>query len=393
MTNYDRYMMNKRVLSKKLLSMIAALAMMGGSVAQAEKLPPNAIPLNVPGTYTLPAPPPNFDPEKATPADLEAYGLPPMPDKNTNPKAHSNWLNAVSMQNRITPVLEKTNLFHMPHHAAPAGLSNGEQRKTDNGLVARSNTTAVGSYNWSGYAIYNAAAPFTTEAVAGSYVVPVARNPFGECPNHPQYEVRYSSAWVGIDGFANNALIQNGIEADSYNDCAGAYEYYAPWIEWIPGPEYRVSNAPVQAGDYIFVQTWTGSPTTGCYFWANESQQWYGTICTSASALGGNPIAGTSVEWVTERPYTGEGSLGLAPLTNYVTIPWWQSYAWNYAASSPTYNYPGYAPSGTAYLVYAVDDNGTTLISYPFLTGTDSTFFYDYNTAYCTPGATCTPRY
>jgi Peptidase A4 family len=223
--------------------------------AQAQKLPPNAIPLNVPGTYTLPAPPPNFDPEKASPDELQAYGLPPMPDKTGNPKAHSNWLNAVAMPNRIVPALEKTNLFHLPHHAAPAAISKGEQQqKADDGSVARSNTSVVGSYNWSGYAIYNATAPFGTEAVAGSYVVPVARNPFGECPNNPQSEVRYSSAWVGIDGFANDALIQNGIEADSYNDCAGAYQYYAPWIEWIPGPEYRVPNAPVAAGDYIFVQ-------------------------------------------------------------------------------------------------------------------------------------------
>ena len=374
----------------KSVSIAGVLTVGVSMTAQAEKLPPNAIPLNVPGTYTLPAPPPNFDPEKASSDELLAHGLPPMPDKTANPKQHADWLNAVSMPNQIIPVLEKTNLFHMPHHAAPAALSGSEQQTVGK---AGSNATAAVSYNWSGYAIYNPSGAFGTEAVAGSYVVPVARNPFGECPKSPQYEWRYSSYWVGIDGFANDALIQNGIEADSYNDCAAAYQYYAPWIEWIPGPEYRVSNAPVAAGDYIFVQTWTVTSTTGCFFWANESQQWSSSICSSAGALGGNPITGASVEWVSERPYTGQGSLGLAPLTNYVTVPWWQSYAYNYAASSPTFNYPGYAPSGTAYLVYAVDDNGSTLISYPFLTGADSTFFYDYNTAYCTPGATCTPRY
>jgi Peptidase A4 family len=367
----------------------AVIFTVGVSVtAQAQKLPPNAIPLNVPGTYTLPAPPPNFDPEKASPDELQAYGLPPMPDKNANPKAHVNWLNAVSMPNRIVPVLEKTNLFHMPHRAAPRNLSRSELAL----MPGNSNAAAFGSYNWSGYAVYNPVAQFQIEAVAGSYVAPVARNPFGQCPNSPLSEWRYSSYWVGIDGFANDTAFQNGIEADSYNDCAEAYQYYAPWIEWFPGPEYQLSNAPAAAGDYIFIQNWTLTPTTGCFFWANESQQWDGSICTSAGALGGSPITGTSVEWITERPYTGEGSLGFAPLTNYVTVPWWQSYAWNYAASSPTYNYPGYAPSGTAYLVYAVDDNGT-LISYPYLTGFDSTFFYDYNTAYCTPGATCTPRF
>jgi|SRR6516164_9654804 hypothetical protein len=379
-----------------LKNLSTALVTLGlvSMTAQAHSPPPNAIPLNIPGTYTLPAPPPDFDPEKASPAELEAFGLPPMPDKSANPLAHSHWLNVVSMPRITNPVLEKTNVFHLPHHAAPAGpLLNGEQQRVADPAAGSNTAASNGSYNWSGYAIYNPAGPFRAEAVAGSYVVPVARNPIGECPNHPLNVWRYSSYWVGIDGFNNNALFQNGVEADRYNDCTTKTQYYAAWIEWIPGPEYRVTNLTVAAGDYIYIQNWLTTPTTGCFFWANESENWSSSICTSAAALGGNAIAGTSVEWITERPYTGYGTTGFAPLTNYVTAPWWQSYAWNYTASSPTYNYPGNAPSGTPYLVYAVDDNGTTLISYPYLTGKDATFFYDYNTAYCTPGATCTPRY
>jgi hypothetical protein len=361
----------------------------GGTVGTS--LPAHAIPLNIPGTYTLPAPPAGFDPSTASPAALQAYGLPPMPDKQANPKAYAAWLNAVSIPNRITPVLEKTNVYHLPRRAAPAGAAppiGAEQQSLESPIES----TLLGSLNWSGYAVYNSSGPFTIEAVAGTYVVPVARNPFGQCPNHPQFDV-WSSYWVGINGLdSTDALFQHGVEADSYNDCAGSYQYYAPWIEWIPGPEFRVLNAPVAAGDYFFIQNWTGSTTTGCFFWANNSQQWQGSICTSASALGGNAITGTSVEWITERPYTGEHASGLAYLTNYVTVPWWETYAYNYTAGSPTFNYPGSAPSGSVYQVYAVDDGGG-LISYPYLTGTDSIFFYDYGSAYCVPSASCVPRY
>jgi hypothetical protein len=324
-----------------------------------------------------------------SPAQLQEYGMPPRPDRAANPKAYSNWRNAVSIGNRVTPVLERTAIFHLPRQSA---LENSKtpSKEAERQLTESPIQAVAGSLNWSGFAVYNPGA-FGKEAVAGSVVVPVARDPFGQCPSKPLYDV-WSSYWVGIDGLTNNALFQNGVEADGYNDCSGSYQYYAAWIEWIPGPEFRVTNAPVNAGDYIFIENWTTSTTTGCFYWGNVSQQWAATICTSANALGGNPITGTSVEWISERPYTGEHASGFAYLTNYVTVPWWQSYAYNYTSANPTIYYPGSAPAGTLYLVYAVDDSGG-LISYPYLTGTDSIFFYDYGSAYCAPGANCTPRY
>jgi len=85
--------------------------------------PAHAIPLKIPGTYTMPAPPAGFDPATASPAVLQAHGLLPMPDKQANPKAYAAWLNAVSIPNRITPLLERTNVYHLPRRAAPAGAT------------------------------------------------------------------------------------------------------------------------------------------------------------------------------------------------------------------------------------------------------------------------------
>jgi Peptidase A4 family len=378
------------------LGLVALLAIAPGAHAQlaaapgggaGPSLPPNAIPLNMPGTYTLPAPPAGFDPQTASPAALQAYGMPPAPDKQTNPKAYAAWLNAVSIPNRITPTLQKTNIYHRPLQAAPARaqVPMGVEQEP------QENSTLTDSYNWSGYAVYNSAEPFQIEAVAGTYVAPVARNPFGQCPSNPYYDV-YEASWAGIDGLGSSVVFQGGTEADSYNDCAGSYQYYYAWLEWYPGPTYLLLDAPVEGGDYIFIENWTASTTSGCWFWANESEQWATSVCSSASSVGGSAVAGASVEWIVERPYTGEHATGFGYLTNYVTIPWSETFAYNYTSGSPTYNYPGSAPSGAVYQIYAVDDSGG-LISYPYLVGVDSILFYDYGSAYCAPGASCVPRY
>lgn len=68
-----------------------------------------------------------------------------------------------------------------------------------------------------------------------------------------------SSYWVGIDGFSNSVLVQNGTEADACNDCAGNWAYYAAWYEYIPNPETRIVGAPVYGGDYVLIYTWAAT--------------------------------------------------------------------------------------------------------------------------------------
>jgi Peptidase A4 family len=341
--------------------------------------------------YALPAPPKGFNPATASPAELQAFGLPPRPSQQENPKGYASWLNAVSIPNRITPVLEQMDIYSRPMQEAPAGGASESQAKAHAmaGPSAPAASTLIGSLNWAGWSVYDGSAPFKLEAVVASYVVPVARNPFGNCPSTPQYDV-WSVSWVGIDGLGNSTLVQNGTLATSYNDCAASYTYYYPWFEYLPNPITAVVNAPVEGGDYVWIQTWAASSTEACAYWSNQSQQWAGGLCYTKPS-GGINIQGASVEWITERPYTGEGTHGYARLTNYVTVPFWESYAYNYQSSSPTYYYAGYNPTGTLYQVYGVDDSNN-LNSYPYLAGIDSIFFYDYGSAYCVSGS-CVPRY
>jgi Peptidase A4 family len=70
---------------------------------------------------------------------------------------------------------------------------------------------AVGweSSNWSGYA-ETSSAPYTS--VSGQWTVPTVTGPSGS----------YSAAWIGIDGFNNDSLIQTGTEQD-YSGGSGQY--------------------------------------------------------------------------------------------------------------------------------------------------------------------------
>ena len=67
-----------------------------------------------------------------------------------------------------------------PARAAP--LSAEQQ------LMERPIEAVSGSRNWSGFTVYNASVPFKIEPLVGTYAVPVARNPFVQCPNM-QYNV------------------------------------------------------------------------------------------------------------------------------------------------------------------------------------------------------------
>ena len=67
-----------------------------------------------------------------------------------------------------------------PARAAPLSA---EQQLMERPIEAES-----GSGNWSGFTVYNASVPFKIEPLVGTYAVPVARNPFVQCPNM-QYNV------------------------------------------------------------------------------------------------------------------------------------------------------------------------------------------------------------
>jgi hypothetical protein len=120
---------------------------------------------------------------------------------------------------------------------------------------------------------------------------------------------------------------------------------------------------------------WNSSPTAGHAYLVNFTANVKVSIAFSAPA--GTTLQGNSVEWIVERP---EVNSGLATLTNYVAMATSIDTAWDYKAATPSYYYPGNAPTGTVYAITMLDESGLP-ISYPSASGSPDVCVYDKGSA------------
>lgn len=149
------------------------------------------------------------------------------------------------------------------------------------------------SSNWSGYVITGKKRKF--KRISGEWTVPFVL---------PTSRSTYSSAWIGIDGFNNDNLIQTGTAHHFVN---GTAHYYA-WWEILPSAETRISS-PVSPGDVMraYIVKLKGSKWLICL--QNLSRKW--TFKTVQQYNG--PQA--SAEWIVEAPTVNGTQSSLARLT------------------------------------------------------------------------------
>ena len=150
------------------------------------------------------------------------------------------------------------------------------------------------STNWSGYA----ATGRTYTSVSASWVEPT-----GTCTSGH----KYSSFWVGLDGFNSGTVEQTGSEVD----CSGRTPQYYSWYEMYPAYPVNFSNT-VRPGDHF-----TGSVTFngGSSFTlklSDTTQGWSHTVNASLSGA-----ARSSAEVIVEAP---SSSSGVLPLANFGTV-------------------------------------------------------------------------
>jgi len=158
----------------------------------------------------------------------------------------------------------------------------------------------VSYYNWSGYADDNSSGNTYTKVI-GSWTQPTMT-----CGKEGQIAV----FWVGLDGFNNSTVEQDG----TYGECYGGVAYYGTWWEMYPTNSIQTVGTP-EPGDaiqakVIFVGgryhlTVTDTTTTSASF---TTSQTCATDLTCARA---------SAEWIGER--VGE-TTGLYPLAHF--SPW-----------------------------------------------------------------------
>jgi len=163
-----------------------------------------------------------------------------------------------------------------------------------------SGTTSVGSYNWSGYA------DSSTTANTFTGVSATWRQPATQCS--PEQEL--TAYWVGLDGFSNATVEQDGTLAYCFEGVA----YYYTWWEMFPGASVTVGST-VQPGDVIAasVERRATSYTLALRDYTNPANSFSTvqscTTCTNESA-----------EWIAERPAFPIGITPLAYFRNWTPV-------------------------------------------------------------------------
>jgi len=152
------------------------------------------------------------------------------------------------------------------------------------------------SSNWSGYA----ATTGTYTSVSASWTEPT-----GTCSG----SAKYSSFWVGLDGYNSGSVEQTGSEVD----CSGSTPLYYAWYEMYPNPSVSYSNR-VRPGDHFNSSvTYTGSNHFSLFI-QDTTQGW---SHTTTGTLAGAPRS--SAEVIVEAPCcTSSG--GILPLANFGTV-------------------------------------------------------------------------
>jgi hypothetical protein len=152
------------------------------------------------------------------------------------------------------------------------------------------------STNWSGYA----ATTGTYTSVSASWTEPT-----GICSG----SAKYSSFWVGLDGYNSGSVEQTGSEVD----CSGTRAVYYAWYEMYPAASVSYSNT-VRPGDHFNASvTYTGSNNFNLTI-SDTTQGW---SHTHVGILAG--AARSSAEVIVEAPCcTASG--GILPLADFGTV-------------------------------------------------------------------------
>jgi hypothetical protein len=159
---------------------------------------------------------------------------------------------------------------------------------------ALGHTSAVAYYNWSGYADTSTTANTFTK-VSGQWRTPRVR-----CNR----EDELTSEWVGIDGFSNRTVEQDG----TLGWCYEGHASYFTWWEMYPTAAIEVGNE-LHPGDRVAASvTRTGTQYTLALTDFTHPANSFSTTQTCATCQN------TSVEWIAERP---SFTIGLAPLADY----------------------------------------------------------------------------
>ncbi|HEY1740523.1 MAG TPA: G1 family glutamic endopeptidase [Acidimicrobiia bacterium] len=181
--------------------------------------------------------------------------------------------------------------------------------------------------NWSGYADDNSTGK-TYTAVSGSW-----KQPAVTCPKN---EDELAVWWVGLDGFSNATVEQDGTMAFCFK---GTPAYYT-WWEMFPTNSIQVVGSSVKPGDTIAASVKFASNKYNLTI--TDSTHAANSFAKSQTCAAAQPCKRASAEWIAETP---GGSRGLWPWPSFGT--------WSLTNASAT--------AGTAGAISTFPDNEITI--------------------------------
>lgn len=159
---------------------------------------------------------------------------------------------------------------------------------------------------WSGCAIPGG----KWESITGTWNVPTAEagidDPPGKDGNYWMY------AWVGLDGYGENELLQIGVS--HFIDKDGRALYWG-WYEWLPSGPQSISNWSVKPGDMVcgfveYLKDGAGKNVGGSITIVNLTTGEHFSLDLNPPA--GVGMLGGSAEWIVEDPGSGYPDFSLA---------------------------------------------------------------------------------
>ena len=186
----------------------------------------------------------------------------------------------------VRPAVRGWNPGGVMHHVSGVSPAAGGVRHADQ------------STNWSGYAVTGGTGAFTS--ISASWTEPT-----GTCSG----SAKYSSFWVGLDGYNSSTVEQTGSEVD----CSGRTAEYYSWYEMYPAYPVNFSNT-VRPGDHFTGSVTFNGGSSYTLKLSDTTRGWSHTINASLSGA-----ANSSAEVIAEAPCcTASG--GILPLAHFSPV-------------------------------------------------------------------------
>jgi hypothetical protein len=293
---------------------------------------PQSIGVKPGGWFLFDIPPPGFDPETATEAELKKYGIIPRPADSSD--LFDNWRRLFKSPVTFVDAKPVPLVPPSPDEATPPAPSPDDIRvlsqQEPGPVVAPVSPVGVGSRlthssNWSGGYIVPANNMIVVQ-VAAAWKLPTLSKPPHELDTPGALYA--CSTWVGLDGqrlYDNSSLPQVGVMQWLRPSVSPPQLTPTAFCQWWyrqgTDPVLSLPGLPVAAGDFVIASVWAARADVAICYLRNVSTGKLAVVGMTAPSV--SPpvqltISGATAEWVLERP-TIPGETRLYPFPDYHT--------------------------------------------------------------------------